>query len=386
MRKGCLNRTEEGRKFLKQAGNELPKLGDRFVQPELSQVLRNVAEHGASYMYTGDWGKHFVETVRREGGKVSLQDLAQYKVLWTEPLCTSYLGKKIYVAGMPNEASYHILTALNLAEEMKIEQQDDYWKNPAVLRDLQRISDLTNNAPIIDPKIATLMRSKNIDFSPEAQLTKDYAKAVAPMIAQFNPAPIDEPHHSNSLVVIDKDGNIAAITHTINSVCWGGTGIIVDGIPIPDSAGFQQRSLAAIKAGERLPNSMPQIIALSGNKPVFACAAIGSSMIPETIRIILGVLGKGTDLKTIQSAPPLLLNFKQTKTGTFSTHRGIDLTSGYDDSFVKGLEHLGENVKIVPEPEAGGLRGTVTAVTIDPLTGEKRGAEITNTLIFAECY
>ena len=75
------------------------------------------------------------------------------------------------------------------------------------------------------------------------------------------------PRHSNAVVVIDKEGNIAAITHTINSVIWGDTGIVVGGIPIPDSAGFQQARLATIKPGDRVPNEMVQTIVFPGDTP-----------------------------------------------------------------------------------------------------------------------
>src|SRR5215467_5050220 len=54
-----LSRTSEGQQFLHQAGNDLPKPGDRFVQVELAKTLRGVAKQGAQYMYTGPWGKQF---------------------------------------------------------------------------------------------------------------------------------------------------------------------------------------------------------------------------------------------------------------------------------------------------------------------------------------
>jgi hypothetical protein len=41
------------------------------------------------------------------------------------------------------------------------------------------------------------------------------------------------------------------MTHTINTVIWGGTGIVVSGIPLPGADGFQQFELASIKPGER---------------------------------------------------------------------------------------------------------------------------------------
>lgn len=50
--------------------------------------------------------------------------------------------------------------------------------------------------------------------------------------------------HSDGVVAVDRWGNMAAVTHSINTVLWGRTGIIVDGVSIPDSAAIQ---LEAVK-------------------------------------------------------------------------------------------------------------------------------------------
>ena len=51
---------------------------------------------------------------------------------------------------------------------------------------------------------------------------------------------------------------------------WGDTGIVVDGVPIPDSAGFQQIALAKLKPGDRVPHQIIDTIAFEGDKPVLA--------------------------------------------------------------------------------------------------------------------
>jgi len=55
-----------------------------------------------------------------------------------------------------------------------------------------------------------------------------FLKRVAPSLPTIGVMPQDDSKlsHSNSPVVIDKDGHIAAITHMINSVIWGPTRIV----------------------------------------------------------------------------------------------------------------------------------------------------------------
>ncbi len=64
-----LSRTPEGRRFLGQAGNNLPRIGDRFLQPELAKTLRAVTKHGSRYMYTGSWGQDSSRSFSGKGAK-----------------------------------------------------------------------------------------------------------------------------------------------------------------------------------------------------------------------------------------------------------------------------------------------------------------------------
>ena len=157
-------------------------------------------------------------------------------------------------------------------------------------------------------------------------------------------------------MVIDKEGNIAAITHTINSVIWGDTGIVVGGIPIPDSAGFQQARLATIKPGDRLPQRDGADDRFHRRQADVATAAIGSSGIPETLKLVLTVAGQGLDLETVQAAPPLLYNFMLARPGQSVMNRGLVIPDGaYRVDFVKNLEaHEGQS------DEDSGVRGERT--------------------------
>jgi gamma-glutamyltranspeptidase/glutathione hydrolase len=212
-----LARTPEGRQFLHHAGNDLPTLGDRFNQPELADTLRAVANLGSQYMYTGRWGQDFVRTVQREGGKVAIDDMAQYRVIWSEPLATTFAAHQIYTAGLPGLSAFNILPALNLAEELKLDKRSPYWKDPNALRDLQRISDVIDDAPRLDSKVAAFLRGQGVDISPTAQLTKSYAKAVAPLLDQLMASARNAPRHSNAVVVIDKEALRPSRTRSIRS-------------------------------------------------------------------------------------------------------------------------------------------------------------------------
>ena len=175
--------------------------------------------------------------------------------------------------------AYALFAGLNLAEALKLDQKGPYWTDPETFQALARIMPFVATAPTIAKNTSHALLGHGIDISTEAQLGKSYARAVAPLLGQIFASPADNgPKHSNAIVVIDKDGNIAVVTHTINAVIWGDTGIVVDGIPIPDSAGFQQLTLAAIKPGDRIPHQIIDTLVFEGDIPVLATASIGSSL------------------------------------------------------------------------------------------------------------
>lgn len=341
-----LSRTAEGRQFLHQAGDH-PWIGDRFVQTELAKTLRGVAKDGASYMYTGAWGRQFVDAVRRESGKATMDDMKRYQPIWEEPLTTTFLGDSVFGPGASNDGGYSVLEALNLVEQRKTYGMGPYWKDWKAFRDLSGILQLAQSWP----------------RSAERAAKRDASNG---------------PSHSDAIVVIDRWGNVAALVHSINSVVWGTTGIVVGGVPISDAAGINQYRLARLKPGGRVPNDMGPIIVMSGTKPVLATAAVGSSLTAETVRLLVGILGNRLDAATVMAAPPLLYNYESPVP---SIPEGA-----YDADFLRNLEAAGVTVRQVSRAQVMGLKGTVVIGAIEPNGGQRRSVETHGVSGFAAAY
>jgi gamma-glutamyltranspeptidase/glutathione hydrolase len=379
-----LSLTPEGQQFMRQGGDEMPKAGDLFVQPELTKTLKAISENGSPYMYTGQWGEDFVRIVQREGGKVTAEDMKRYKPTWNEPHKEAVFGHTVYVNGPPHTGAYALFVGLNIAEALKLDQKGPYWTDLEAFQALNRIGLIADAAPVIDKNTSSFLLGRGVDISADAQLGKGYAQAVAPLLDQiFAPPADDGPKHSNAIVVIDGDGNIAVITHTINAVIWGDAGIVVGGIPIPDSAGFQQVNLASIKPGDRVPNPIIDTIAFEGDIPVLATASIGASLQNESIRVLLGVLGQHQDLATVMAAPPLLAMNDFSAVDNKASQVPVAIPQGaYGPDFIAKLKALGLNVTEIPAAEAATRRGTLAAVAIDPKTGKRTAVNQPGIMVF----
>jgi gamma-glutamyltranspeptidase/glutathione hydrolase len=383
MREKPLSSTPAGRRFLRQAGDALPKAGDRFVQNGLAHTLKEVADHGAAYMYTGAWGRAFVAAVRKAGGRATPADMQDYRVLWSKPYHERLFGHTIDISGPPSDAVYQVMTGLNIASALKLERRGPYWSDPRTFQALSRIGPLIGEAPQFTPGVAGFLRAHGIDFSKTAQRSKGFAAALAPVLARlYVPPQVMTPHHSNAIVVVDKAGDIAVMTHTINAVVWGDTGIVVGGIPLPDSAGFQQELLAGIKPGSRVPDPIACTLTFDGAQPVLATAPIGASLIPQTIGTVLSVIGQKQTIAQALAAPPVLEDFAQYAL-PLGARKVVVPAGAYDPKFLAQVQSLGVALTKVSAEKALILRGTLAAATIDPRTHEASTVEVPGVMVFA---
>ncbi len=378
-------RTPAGRRFASLPDGALPKAGDRFLQPDLARTLKAVAARGSAYMYTGDWGRNYVAAIRAEGGAATPEDMARYRPDWRDPLSIQFAGATLFGPGEDADNTCPTLEALNLLAALRVETMGPYWTDPETFKTYSRVLRFATLGRYI-PQVAAFERARGFADGCRARLTREYADAVAPELGSLlGGSGLGEQagHHSDSVVVVDRWGNVAALVHSINAVVWGDTGIVVDGVPIPDAASINRARLLKTKPGERLGNDMAPIIALRGDRPVLAVATVGSSLIQENTRLVAGLLAGGLGLPALMSAPPLLLD-----TGPFVPGQAlIDMPEPvpagvYNAKMLQGLAAAGVHVREEPSQTVRGIRGTAVVAIIDHHS--RRTVEDPGLVAFAE--
>jgi gamma-glutamyltranspeptidase/glutathione hydrolase len=70
----------------------------RLDQRRLAATLNEIASSGASGFYTGEIAKALVKDVREKGGSLSLEDLASYRAHMVEALAVPYRGGRVFAA------------------------------------------------------------------------------------------------------------------------------------------------------------------------------------------------------------------------------------------------------------------------------------------------
>jgi gamma-glutamyltranspeptidase/glutathione hydrolase len=370
-REKVLARTPEGKAFL-HAGDRVPIAGDRFVQRDVANLLRSVAKDGARSMYTGSWGREFVSTVQRAGGKVTAEDMGKYAPIWEDPLITDFAAHTICAPGRSSRGGVDLLQTLNLIEELKIDRMPPYWRDPQTFIKLAGVIEFTQVNAFGPEAILQRAQAKGVNLALANRATKAYAKASLPLLHEFIPMSTAPPgaEHTDAVVVIDEAGNIATLVHTINTILWGSAGLVVQGVPLPDPAGAQQHWLTALKPGDVVPNGLIPVLVMSDAKPTLAIAAVGAALHPETVRLLLATLANRSELSEAMTAPPLLHN------SDFSKRGMLRLPSGrYDAAFVARVRAGGMTVQNRPPGEVASTRGTAIIGRIDATTGFRSSVE-----------
>ncbi len=291
--------------FLKPDGTSY-MAGDTFRQPALARTLRAVATQGTDYMYKGPWARKLVAAVAADGGKMTEGDLAAYEVIWDEPLVATIGDYQIHTNRPPNQGGVSLIEAQLLADAAGLAESDWLPESGPALKKALDIS-LVGFLPV--PTLAQVF--PELDHSPEARTSPARAQALWKRI-EAGALPLkfkapQSPGHSDDVVAIDRDGNIAAITQSINCVDWGRTAINVDGISIGDPASFQQAAIAAIPPGSRLPAPTETGILFKDGKPVLGFASMGSGLHIRTLQALLGITRFGLTVDEAINAPDLLM-------------------------------------------------------------------------------
>ena len=364
-RKDVLTRLPETKAVFTKDDGSFYSAGETMKQPALAKTLRAVAAEGADYIYHGPWAEKFVDAVKAEGGKVSIEDMNRYEVIWQAPLEHQYGDYTLFLHGRPGQGGTHLAEALNLVEVSGLAEIGDYRENPEAFFWFSQLTHTAFYSFIPEAFRGALMFG--LDLSMENRSSKKHAEQLWAKMSEGKAFGIVSPKdskHSDAIVVIDQRGNMAAATHTINTASWGGTGIFVDGISIPDSAAFQQAQLAELKPGSRLPDPTEPLILFKDGKPYGAFSSIGAGLHQKTFTVLYNLMQNAEPLAGAMAAPSTHLPLFNTE--NFREPPAVQVAEGeFSEDVLSSAREMGLQISEFPNTlEGRAPRGYVVGAII----------------------
>lgn len=375
--KGDLAQIKEAREFYMPNGFQVP-VGHRWKMPALAAHLRKLASEGADYMYTGGWGKKFIEAARKEGGRVTLEDMAEYKVRWTEPLKYTYKGYEILTEPPPVYGGLTVAYNLNILENFDLKKSGFFWESPDTLEIMARTYGRVSS------DMRWLQDPLNFHTPVDMLLSKGYGKMGAEFVRKTMPLPgiklaatdlLDgspqylqaydfvsqmtqdelESCNSNATVIVDAEGNWITLLHTGH----GGTpGVFIDGVR---ATGSTMRA-STMGPGRRLLFPSVATIVLSEGKPWMALGTPGSPPQPAT-EVLVNILEFGMHPKDAADAPRFWA-FR-------NSDRVVEIESRITQAVRKGMPERG--IKIKDLTDYNWHTGSFQIVWRDTKTGKLHG-------------
>ena len=382
-------------------GYEPKPLGTLLKNQPYADTLAAIASGGASAMYTGPIAQAIVDKIKATVGSgptaialtpglTEMSDLAAYKAVKRNPVCSSYRNN--IVCGMPPPSSGGIAVAqtLGILENYYMAgfaptAMDSEGGKPSVVgvhlvTEAQRLAYSDRNRYVADTDFIALpgatAGATATGNAFDALINKDYLRSRANLIrydrsmgvATAGVFPGFVPTGSSAaegvgtshMTIVDKDGNVVVMTTTVESSMGSyrmARGFLLNNqltdfsFQPSDASGPIANRVAPLK---RPRSSMaPTLVfakAADGSRGDFVMATGspgGAAIIQFVSKTLVGVLDWGMDAQQATS----MINFgagNSATTGIGGEHPNVIKTSanGVDDPLVMGLRALGHTVSV----------------------------------------
>lgn len=264
--------------------------GQILKNVDLAKSLRAIGSGGPDVFYKGEIADAIVADMTKNGGIITKADLAAYHAIEREPVRGTYRGYEI-ISAPPPVGGLSVIEILNILENFDLTKEPYLAPgNVHIMVEAMKRGFADNGAYIGDPDF--------VKVPTEALLSKEYAKSRAAEISttKITPKvlfgdPTKEHPSTTHLSVVDKQGNMVALTQT-NSSFWGakvvvpGTGIILNN----EMQNWSAKGPNAYAPGKRMRTTIaPTIIAKDG-KTFASLGTPGAARIISTMTILVSNL------------------------------------------------------------------------------------------------
>lgn len=345
--------------------------GDILKNPELAHTLRLIAEHGADILYKGEIGEKIVAAVQKAGGIMTMEDLAQYTAEFRTPVHGNYRGYDIISMPPPSSGGTHLIQILNIMENFDVKAMG--YNSPQYIHVLSDVFRM-----VFADRAAYMADSDFVHVPLDGLTSKAYAKTLADQIDMAKALqafkagePQNYEHESTThLTVVDAEGNIVALTQTINyffgsGVMATGTGLMLNNEM--DDFSTDPSSVSAPEPGKRPLSSMSPTIMLKDGKPFMALGTPGATRIfPSLAQVIMNVVDFGMNLDEAIEAPRVWSSSSAGKPGALA------IESRIPEATREALIAYGHKLDIKIDYDA--YFGACQAVLFDAATGDIIGA------------
>jgi len=283
------------------------EVGDRLYLKDLAGTYRLIAENGPAVFYSGA----IAEAIEKEmagKGLITVKDLAGYHPVLRAPVKGSYRGSEIVSMGPPSSGGTHIIQLLNILEGHDIARLG--------LSNAESVSLMAEAMKRIFSDRARFMGDPDFVKVPvEELISKEYAEKLrkemsAGKLNEKNAAgnvALYESDQTSHISVADNEGNLVALTQTVNS--FFGSGVVVPGTGIllnneMNDFAPEKDGPNSIRPGKRPLSSMSPTLVLKDGRPYLTIGMPGATRIITVLpQILMNLIDHEMNIQEAINAP-----------------------------------------------------------------------------------
>ena len=295
---------------------EAPPVGDLIRRPDLADTLEALGSQGAAGFYTGPRAELLVRGVRDAGGIWSMEDLAAYRIVERQPVRFRYGEVEVTTAPPPSAGGVALAQVFNMLGHRGHAQLEDPSRTHLLVEAIRRAyrdrAEYLGDPDFVPVPVERLTHPWYADgLLASVRMDRATPSVTLPGPVSQRPLGTDTSHFS----VLDKDGNRAAVTQTINTLFGSGfvppgTGVILnnemDDFSVkrgaPNAFGLVHSHANGIEPGKRMLSSMTPTFLESGRGLAILGTPGGSRIVTM---VLLGALAwmEGADAEGIVGLP-----------------------------------------------------------------------------------
>ena len=272
-----LRRDPDGRRVY---GRERPaRAGERIAMEDLARTLDEIAVEGAEGFYRGELAKLIVRAVREQGGTMTPEDLASYRIVRRRAVRTAYRSHQVVTNAPPSSGGVLIAFALRLLDRIgpggppgsadAVIRLAEVFRETATIRAGRFLSELHRGG-----LASRLLTDERIGAAVTAM------RGPTARLAVPEPASLPSTTH---ISVMDAHGNAASLSSSTGC----GSGVVVPGTGIHLNNMLGELDLNPTgrvpSPGRRLTSMMAPTILLHRGQPRLVVGSAGSERLRGAI-------------------------------------------------------------------------------------------------------
>lgn len=196
------------------------KAGDTLVQKDLAHTLSLIRDQGPAGFYEGETARRIVEEMKRGHGIISLQDLRDYRAKVRPPRVFRYKGYTIVSMPLPSSGGILLEQMLKMLSAYPVDQYGfESLKSVQLMTEIERRAYADRAEFLGDPDFVHVPVNTLVSKPYLEERMKNYSADRATASSRVQAGKISgEKEETTHISVVDKDGNAASATYTLNGI------------------------------------------------------------------------------------------------------------------------------------------------------------------------